>query len=161
MASQALKDHTKLLYRAMEELSNVDVSDPDARIYKGRITKLYLELGISSSFYTRIRRALEVSGCIEIQSVGAGGYPSIIKLIREPVDEDFLTEDLTGRRHLATLVSDLEAEVAVLRAWRLSATGEGQLNISEALRNHERRILDLEALTVKESNAKAKKQTQN
>jgi hypothetical protein len=67
-------------------------------------------------------------------------------LITEPTDENYSEEGLTSPAERATLVASLEKRVAILEAWRV-ALGGGEMNIAEALRNHELRLSRVEERT--------------
>lgn len=145
-----LRDHTISIYREMEKAAKLN--EYDELVFEGYYSKLFDGLGISRSYYTRIRSLLRRLGCIEVLQKGAGPHGSRIILQRAPVPEDFTDSTLTERRETATLVRELERRVKTLEAWRLAQTGSGSFNIADALRNHEQRLSLVEQ---ERANAKA------
>jgi hypothetical protein len=132
----AIATHARRLYDAMLERS---YQEDDVHVFVGKVTELFNQLGISSAYYSRIRRMLIQSGSIQIVKRGARGVGSEVRLYRPP--EDFTFEGLTHGANPATLLVELETRVRRLEAWRES---QGGINISQALRNHENRLSQLE-----------------
>jgi hypothetical protein len=162
--------YANMLYDAMlAESEPYPLSeDPDARVYHGKVTEVFNQLGISMSYYTPIRRFLTTNGCIEMVKRGGRGLASDVLLrhpppepLAEPVEpvESTATdapesivkiapEHLTPRRHLATLMAEVEGRLDRLEAWRETTGG---VNIAETMRNHESRITQLEKQEKQES----------
>jgi hypothetical protein len=138
----AVRDHAIALYDAM--LKVAETNEHDEIVYVGMYSKLCDSLGISRVYYSRIRTVLTKMGCIEFVSRGSGKHGSRILLLRKPVEEDFTNLTLTERRETARVVSELERRIAAVEAWRHAQTGGGTLNLAEALRDHERRISQVE-----------------
>jgi hypothetical protein len=128
--------HAKRLYEAMLEHS---YPEGDVHVFVGKTTELFKQLGISTAYYSRIRRILISSGSIQIVRRGARGIASEVRLYHPP--EDFTIEDLTAPPDTATLVVDLANRIARLEAWHKS---QGGLDTKEALRDHETRLTQLE-----------------
>jgi hypothetical protein len=129
--------HAKRLYEAMLEQS---YPEDEVHVFVGKVTELFRELGISTAYYSRIRRLLIKNGCIQIVKRGARGLGSEVRLYHPP--EDFTIGDLTPTRNYATLILELDNRLRRLEGWRDS---QGGLNTGEALRNHENRLSHLEA----------------
>ena len=129
--------HARRLYEAMLEQS---YPEDDVHVFVGKVTELFRELGISTAYYSRIRRLLIQGGSIQIVKRGARGLGSEVRLYRPP--EDFTFGDLTPTRDAATMMVELEGRLRRLEGWRES---QGGLNTGEALRNHENRISQLES----------------
>jgi hypothetical protein len=108
----------------------------EVRVYRGRITETYKSLGISQSYYTRVRDVLTESGSIEYLQQGARGVETVIVLHHAP------PEDFTFKRLTAPPTPDkLAVRLNELEAWRDTL---GNLNLQEALRNIEYRLSQLE-----------------
>ena len=125
--------------------------DPEARVYHGKVTELFGQLGISMSYYTPIRRYLTTNGSIKMVKRGGRGLASDVLLRHPPPDYPpadaptgnvkIAPEHLTGTRHLATLMEEAERRLDRLEAWRETTGG---VNIAETMRNHETRITQIE-----------------
>ncbi len=139
--SEALNQHILAVYGELEKRSVVDETFGDHQlVFTGNFTEVYNYFGISSSMYSRIRRVLVESGSIEVVQKGTGAQPSIILLHGAPSAENLSDEGLTSPRRLATMVGQMQERLAALEAWRESIP----LNVTEALREHEVRIGQLE-----------------
>ena len=82
--------HARRLYETMLAQS---YEEDDVHVFNGRVTELFRDLGISTSYYSRIRRLLIKTGCIQIVKRGAKGVGSEVRLYHPP--EDFTIEGLT------------------------------------------------------------------
>ena len=131
--------HSLAFYRELD--NQAETNEDGVRVFEGHTTKLMNQLGISSSWYSRIMRILEEGDSIVMLQRGTAHQPSVIVLRGEPDEEKINESDLTAPRHLATLVERLEKRVAALEGWRES---HGGLNITSAMLNHESRISQLE-----------------
>jgi hypothetical protein len=146
--------HAVKVYEALEKQSTIN--EHEERVFEGYLIDLYRQVGASSRYYSPIRKLLDspqIDPCIEFLQRGTGAQVSIIKLNHPPPPEwsTIAESDLTGSGGGAILLAELQAQVNQLQAWRESI---GEVNLSEALVDFERRLKKLE----RESNGKAKKQ---
>lgn len=113
-------------------------------IFRGKYTEAWSTLGASQTYYTRVRAYLRDNGYIQMLEQGSRNRDSIILLAKEPPQDVLQSpkENAAERLTLAGRFDTLEQQVQALRAWRESAGG---INLQEALRNIERRLLKLEA----------------
>jgi len=88
-------------------------------VYKGYLTYLFEELGLGVSRYTPVMRRLVAMGCVRQIAAGGRGSMSQWELIMRPTEE--LYAQATSRRRRSR-ITELEARVEELEAWRLSQT---------------------------------------
>jgi hypothetical protein len=126
--------------------------DPEmdgALVVETRISHLFQEIDIPSTYYARIRAILfgGADPCVVMLRRGTHGRPSVVVLRHPPTAELFADEGLTLARSAATVFLDAAERIQKLEAWRDSLTpaDEDRLNVVEALRNHETRLVALEA----------------
>jgi len=119
-----------------ETLKNpTDGADVEVPVYRGHITRLWNELGISNSYYSRVMRNLEELGCIMILQRGAANTESVVAVLRAPERGEIRPPgDLTRTREDATLRAELEN---VLR-------NIGGIDFKEAFKDIESRLSALE-----------------
>lgn len=141
--------YAEKLYDAMlERAEPID----EYHIYHGKVTELFNELKIPMGYYSRIRKLLVQNGSIEMIKRGSRGLASDV-LLRHPLSEPptpgeasaivkIASDRLTNPGAAATLVSEFERRLARLESWRENQKG---VNVTESLRNHERRISQLES----------------
>jgi hypothetical protein len=110
-------------------------------VFTGSLTKLYQELGASTSYYSPIRKLLVDSGAIEITQRGTRSQVSEVTV--KQLSENISPDPLTAARPAATMGVEVDRRLASLEAWRETTGG---LNIAEALRNMESRLSRLESL---------------
>jgi hypothetical protein len=154
----AFYKHMRAVYAYLE--GNAELSSDNELIFEGKWQDAFEHLGISSSYYSPIRKMLETPAddpCCTIYQRGNSEQPSLIKLHHPPLVEwkNISVSALTKPREGATLISDLEREVAELKAWREEVFGT--FNVRDALRNHEGRIARLEDENGKGINGKKQK----
>lgn len=138
-----LLDHAEAFYQELELQAVNDV-------FVGYLSKVFNKLDISRTYYTKVRAVLVNSGCIVIEVVGNAHQPSIIKLnglcSREELAENISAEPLTDAGRYGSLlasVRDVGERFASLEKWREQF---GEVNITEVLRDFERRLSRLETL---------------
>jgi hypothetical protein len=90
LANSQLLESMQNFYRVLEANSRID--ETGARFFEGYPTRLATAqppegMGFKSGLYDRIRRALEVMGCIEVIQVGRRETLSIWRLFQEPTQE--------------------------------------------------------------------------
>jgi len=89
----ALYDHCVRVYDTMlaQAAPEVveDISDTAVPVYEGYLTKLMSGLGLSTPYYTSIRRTLMDMGCIEQIRRGGGPSPSRWALLQTPEEQVF------------------------------------------------------------------------
>lgn len=83
--------HIFAFYKELDERSSFEevAGTKDVRIFRGSITRIYNALGISRSYYSKVRNALIEMGCLTILSQGNRAEGTAIVLHRAPTDEDF------------------------------------------------------------------------
>ena len=141
MSSYVVGEYAKRFYTLLKE--RAELNEYQELVFKGSLTKAFKQIGASSSYYSPIRKLLLESGSIEITQRGAGSQLSEVRV--NELNENIFSEPLTGGSGRGTVgVDELGARVARLEAWRETTGG---LNIAEALRNIEDRVLRLESLT--------------
>jgi hypothetical protein len=143
VTATALYTHTCTLYEKLHKLSKMN--EEKERIFTGNYSDVFKEVGASLAYYTPIRSLLlspTLDPCITIYQRGNSDQPSQIRLNHPPPPEwsDLRAKDLTSASGSATLPL-LEKKVAGLVAWRESI---GEVNLSEALRNFEQRLSNIE-----------------
>jgi hypothetical protein len=144
---KALESHTRTFYGRLELLAK---EDPEmGLVVETRISHLFQELDIPTTYYARIRAILfdGADPCAVMLRRGTHGKPSVVVLRHPPTVEMFSDEGLTLHRAAATVFLDAAERIEKLEAWRdsLIPADENRLNVVEALRNHERRLATLEA----------------
>lgn len=130
MTEPAISRYARLFYDELHARS-------ENNIFVGSITKAWASIGASNSYYTKVRAVLLKQECITIEARGAGGSPTVVRLLRPP--EILLPEDLTTEREAARL----SAAQAEKRIEALEKRLKG-VNITEALRDIETRLSKLE-----------------
>jgi hypothetical protein len=136
----AILDYAIKLYALLDE--RAEENEYHERIFTGKISDLYKEIGASTAYYSRIRKLLIDNGSIELMQRGTGSQPSQLKLHR-PLEVDEIISDmpLTEEKISATMGVELIRRLELLEAWRETTGG---LNIAEAFRDMERRLTRLE-----------------
>jgi len=139
--TRALTIHTLEFYRELE--NRAERNEHDILVFTGYPTKVMNYLGISKTYYSRIRDALLSQGCIVIHQRGTVHQPSIIVLRGEPDAEKIFAGDLTTAERAATMMERFDKRLAALEAWRIESNGT---NVLMALVNIESRLSRLERL---------------
>lgn len=95
-ATKVMYDHCVRVYQAMYAEATKDKPTASAHekmhggpVYVGHFTKLFSELGLSTPYYTAVKRHLVNMGCIEQLRRGGGSSPSKWILRKEPDEEAF------------------------------------------------------------------------
>jgi hypothetical protein len=142
----ALERHTRTLYDRLVSLGKYD-AEFECEVVETRLTLLHRELNIPATYYAKIRAILfdGIDPCVVMLERGAVGNPSVVALRHPPSEEIFTSEGLTSVRARGTVSSEAQ-RIQKLEAWRdsLSPADENRLNVVEALRNHESRLVKLE-----------------
>lgn len=123
--------HIIAVYRSMLEDSN---EIEGQHIYVGRLSELTASLAISSTYYSRIFRALYDGGYAALEDRGGRGKPSTVVLIREPEKDELLGLTSTDSGPIISTMKRLEAIERSL----------GGVYVVGALKEVERRLTALE-----------------
>jgi len=153
---KATVDFYKQLYDKSVPMFVHDYDEDPRRIFRGSLTKTYAELGISTAYYSRVKRLLESQDCIEVVKRGHRTDPETVVILNHPPSpfaEEVLRkkpkEALTSGQPVAILLARIEK---LERAEQARAEQEGGIDLVSALRNHESRLLKLEATESKVEN---------
>lgn len=118
-------------------------------VFRGKLMDVFQSLGLSATYYTRIRRIFIKYDCVSYLQRGTRSYDSVLVLNHAPPSpQEIAPEDLTDDPSRDTIgamadrLEELEREVSILTQWRESLGG---LNILEALRDIEKRLPKREA----------------
>lgn len=144
MSESAIYKATTATYLFLESRAKRD-EDGDL-IYEGSLIDAFNSTGMSSSYYTPVRKLLDSppnDPCVTVFRRGNSTQMSLVCLNHPPPAEwkNITAGGLTAGRRIATLIVEVEGRVERLEAWRESI---GEVNLSEALLNFERRIAKLE-----------------
>lgn len=124
----AIYDHCVAVYKAM--LEEAEMEELDGLVYEGHLTRLIIQdLGLSTPYYTQVKRRLVAMGCIEQLRRGGGHAMSRWKLLTEPTEESF--NSIASQKHapkgkyavLAQQLRDLNRRVTQLE---MAFRGEAQ-----------------------------------
>ena len=129
--TETLALHIVAVYKAMEEDST---EQEGFRVYTGRLSELVAGLGISSTWYSKIFRALYDGGYAALEDRGGRNKPSTVILLREPTQEELLDLTLTNAGPILSLMKRLEAVENSI----------GGMYVAGAFREVERRLTALE-----------------
>ena len=136
--TETLIRHAKALYNALEEKAQPEeVQGGTLNVFRGSLTHVYDELGISRSYYTPIVTLMRENEYVSFLQKGSRSVESVIVLHREPTAEGMSLPPLTGRSHGAKV----EARLKTLE------DSTGGIHIAKALADHERRLKKLESRT--------------
>jgi hypothetical protein len=122
--------------------------DNDDLVYRGKITRIFAEVGVPNNDYAKVRAVLfralsEVDGelipCLLQIRRGAGGSPSIVVVLREPLLSDLEAPEISGSlltyaQRRARVVADTDRRITDLED-----------KVMRILRNFESRLRELEA----------------
>jgi hypothetical protein len=109
----ALFEHCVKVYEAMVQHSGVSFdadATTSARVYEGHLTRLFGELGLSTPYYTSVRRKLVQMGCIDQVRRGGGNAPSRW-ILRKPPTAELWNSATTLRRPKTDKLAQLEQRV--------------------------------------------------
>lgn len=132
----------------------------EAVVYRGKITELFRELGLSQIYYTKSMKIFRTHNCITYLQRGTKAYDTVIILNHPPPpvgSEDFTKQSLTDEEGSASL-EEVARRVAALEDWR--ETTAGGLNIGDALREHEKQLAAIRKQLTEGVNANTDPQTQ-
>jgi hypothetical protein len=140
----ALYRYTCEVYDKLYEESKTN--EHEERLFEGSMVEVFKQTGASSRYYSSIRKLLispELDPCVTFMQRGNGSQPTIIRLHHEPPQDwkKISQKGLTAPREGATMLLQIEAELSRLKAWRESI---GEVNLSEALRDFDKRLRVLE-----------------
>jgi hypothetical protein len=122
------------------------IDGAEFNVWRGKLTEVFKQLEAPNKYYTTVRAILTKTGVITIVEAGSRNRDSIVVLNRNLPPPATLAPilrelDLTGTRPAATLWVEMERRVRALEAWRETAGG---INLAEALRDFEERLIRLE-----------------
>jgi hypothetical protein len=140
MNEPTIVKHAKALYAALEEQATDEhINGMPAKVFQGSVLQVYEGLGISRTYYSRLFKGLEQSGCITKLHRGGGNTGSTIVLHHPPPPDraDAFDRHLTQRVNLAILSQRLDDVETLI----------GGINIGEVLVALSDRIEALEAKT--------------
>jgi len=103
--------HSESFYQELEKNAKVEkIKGVKVKAFRGSITSIYRDLGLSYTYYGDIRRALERSGCIAPLQRGTSTQESVIVLHHPPDREAWESEsdDLTAPLEDAMLRQELD-----------------------------------------------------
>lgn len=140
----AHKFYDALVELATPELIPGEGIDSEVLVFRGKLMDVFQSLGLSATYYSRIRRIFIKYDCVTYLQRGTRSYDSVLVLHRPPptaenISAADLTDDPSGgtMSAMAERLDELEREVSILTQWRESLGG---LNILEALRDIEKRL---------------------
>lgn len=140
----AHKFYDALVELAQSELIPGEGIDSEVLVFRGKLMDVFQSLGLSATYYSRIRRIFIKYDCVTYLQRGTKSYDSVLVLNHAPptaqeISPADLTDDPSGATMaaMADRLEDLEREVSILTQWRESLGG---LNILEALRDIEKRL---------------------
>ena len=100
--SSILAAHITSVYHAMEEKAD------DNSVYTGSRAELVRSLGISSTFYAPIFRALEQGGFCALMDRGGRSKPSKVLLIQEPTTDLLIDLTINASEPILSLMNRLD-----------------------------------------------------
>lgn len=132
--------YTIEFYRLLEGQADKEIIDGiELTVFKGALTKVFMGLGVSQSYYSKIMPALKDLGCITILKRGARGVDSLVALHHAPDEMEFLIRsksDLTSSPQAAKLTEQLDTILRLL--------GGGTFDVVAAIENLDTRLKKLE-----------------
>jgi len=134
MAEKAIVGHTNTMYYALRDRAT---QEGEHLIFRGKVTKVFGETGISNGYYSEVFRQLEGQGCILYLQRGSKSTESVIALQHPPEAAETLPaapSPLTDAERYANVWEDVRALKTLV----------GGLNIVEALKTIEDRLEELE-----------------
>jgi hypothetical protein len=83
-------------------------SDEYGRVWEGSLVRVFQGLGISNGHYSRVRKTLEETGCIQLLRKGARDVTSLVALVSRPTADNIegvrtIQDHLTRRPEPAML----------------------------------------------------------
>jgi hypothetical protein len=131
----------------LQDAKPEQIDGTEFTVWRGKLTEAFKQLEAANRYYTPIRAILTKTGTIIMVEAGSRNRDSIVALCHPlpppAVLAPILRElDLTGVRPSATVWSEMERRVKALEAWRETAGG---INLQEALRDFEERLIRLES----------------
>lgn len=129
--NETLATHILAVYKAMQEDS---IEQENQRVYVGRLSQLVSGLGISSTYYSKIFRALYDGGYAVLEDRGGRSKPSTVILLRPPTKDELLDLTSTNPGPIISTVKRVEAIEKSI----------GGVYVAGSLRELERRIKALE-----------------
>jgi hypothetical protein len=107
-----LFEHASRYYAGLKEDANTEkMHGVDVLIFRGSVVSVFRSLGISQSYYSKIRKRLIDMGCTTLIRQGGRGADTVLVLHREPTLEDWknLTDaPLTAALDVAILAQRVE-----------------------------------------------------
>jgi hypothetical protein len=138
--SSTLFQHAESFYNALYERTTVETlgNGVEARVFRGRVSVIFRSLGISQTFYGRVKAGLVESGCISFARVGSRGQDSEIVCHHKPEETEFM------RRSNRPLTRSLENAILTQRLNGIESQ-LGGMNVVEALAEFEDRLRKLDS----------------
>lgn len=101
-APPALYDHCVKVYSAMMETAEPGWDEGSGAVYyvwTGKTTQLFIELGLSTPYYTSVMQKLRAMNCLVQVQRGGGGSASVWHLYHAPTEALFHSskDKVTGR----------------------------------------------------------------
>jgi len=128
-------------YKLLEENSKEEVIDKiKVKVFRGSTVRIFRQLGISNSYYSKIIPALRDLQCVTQLKRGARGVDSVVLVHHPPREIEFLTRDtkpLTADPHSAKLAQQIE-EIH-------ESLGGGRFDVVAAIENLDQRLTKLES----------------
>lgn len=82
--------HSQSLYDALDARSTVEiVRDTPIKVFRGSITEIYRQTGISQSYYSKVTKALADNGCITYLQRGGRGLETVVALHHPPLEHEW------------------------------------------------------------------------
>lgn len=160
--TKATEVYAKQFYEMLEKRATLELIDneegTETLVFRGKLMEVFTSLGISSMYYTRIRKIFIKYDCVTYLQRGSRAYDSVL-ILNHPPPENLTAEDLTHvpgpdtLTALAERVASLENTAKGLENWR---EGTGGINIVELARNFEGRIAALEVKLTGDVNGQTK-----
>jgi hypothetical protein len=138
-----LYEHTSRYYEALKEDAKADVMHGvKVLVFKGSVVRVFRGLGISQSYYSKVRNSLIDMGCMAVIQQGGRGIDSVVVLHREPTPEDWNNLSngaLTAKLDVAIMAQRLDDVVNLLGGINVkSAIADLALKIESLQREVER-----------------------
>jgi hypothetical protein len=137
-STSVLFEHTARYYQNLKEEANTEsLHGVKVLVFRGSVVRVFRGLGVSQSYYSKIRKSLIEMGCLTVLQQGGRSTDSVVVLHRDPTAEDW--ENLSD----GALTSNLD--VAIL-GQRLNDVTEliGGINVKSAIADLALRIEGLE-----------------
>jgi hypothetical protein len=153
--TSTLFQHAESFYDALDERAKDEVwnNELHVRVFRGRVSTIFRSLGISQTYYGRVKSGLVESGCVTFNKTGSRSQESEVLLHHRPIEVEFL------RRQGRPLTKSLELAIVTQRLGGIE-TLVGGINVVEALAELESRLRQQDSrITQVERELQAARQT--